>query len=111
MVASPCGSPQDNPKRLNSPSRDTNLAAPAAIQPRALRSTPERQLSARLPQPAATMDGEAQKPGSRGVTNVLSEAKPTPKDLQLNESLVEFLKSINNFETPEGNDRRCDAAR
>ena len=41
-----------------------------------------------------------------GITHPLSEAKPEPKDLKANEQLIEYLKSINNFETPEGNDRR-----
>lgn len=53
------------------------------------------------------MDGQPKK--HLGTTNVLSEAKPTPKDLELNGDLIEYLKSINNFETPEGNDRRYDS--
>ena len=51
---------------------------------------------------------DEQKKKYQGTTNVLSEAKPTPRDLELNGDLIEYLKSINNFETPEGNDRRCD---
>ena len=54
---------------------------------------------------------DEQKKKYQGTTNVLSEAKPTPRDLELNGDLIEYLKSINNFETPEGNDRRCDPSR
>ncbi|KAF1968224.1 Poly(A) polymerase [Bimuria novae-zelandiae CBS 107.79] len=41
-----------------------------------------------------------------GVTDPISEAQPTKQELQLNEQLIEYLKRINNFETPEGNERR-----
>lgn len=41
-----------------------------------------------------------------GVTNPLSEDPPNALDLKANEQLIEYLKSINNFESPEGNDRR-----
>lgn len=51
------------------------------------------------------MDG-AQPKKKWGITHPLSEAKPEPKDLKANEQLIEYLKSINNFESPEGNDRR-----
>lgn len=49
---------------------------------------------------------DAQPKKKWGITHPLSEAKPEPKDLKANEQLIEYLKSINNFETPEGNDRR-----
>jgi poly(A) polymerase len=52
------------------------------------------------------MDGTQQPKKKWGITHPLSEAKPEPKDLKANEQLIEYLKSINNFESPEGNDRR-----
>lgn len=53
--------------------------------------------------PPFAMDGQ---PKRWGVTHPISEAKPTEIDLKLNDQLIEFLKEKNNFETPEGTDRR-----
>lgn len=52
------------------------------------------------------MDGTQQPKTKWGITHPLSEARPDPHDLRANEQLIEYLKSINNFESPEGNDRR-----
>ncbi|KAF9734854.1 hypothetical protein PMIN02_007768 [Paraphaeosphaeria minitans] len=41
-----------------------------------------------------------------GVTRSLSDDPPSAFDLKANDQLIEYLKSINNFESPEGNDRR-----
>ncbi|KAF1995709.1 Poly(A) polymeras-like protein [Amniculicola lignicola CBS 123094] len=50
------------------------------------------------------MDGQKKK--QWGVTNPISEAHPSSSDLALNDSLIEALKAQNNFETPEGQNRR-----
>jgi hypothetical protein len=109
LIASPCGNPRHSPPRLAIPSHDnpsdTRLTRPLR---------PSRQRSAAPPSscPSArrsrlpTMDGTQQPKKKWGITHPLSEAKPEPKDLKANEQLIEYLKSINNFESPEGNDRR-----
>ncbi|KAF2466457.1 Poly(A) polymeras-like protein [Lindgomyces ingoldianus] len=50
------------------------------------------------------MEGQPKK--QWGVTSAISEAQPGPRDLELNDQLVEVLKRENNFETPEGTENR-----
>lgn len=50
------------------------------------------------------MDGQQKR--QWGVTNPISEAQPTEADLKLNDQLVDYLKTKNSFETPEGSEKR-----
>lgn len=49
---------------------------------------------------------ETQQKRQWGVTSAISEAHPTKADLELNDQLLDYLKKQNNFETPEGSERR-----
>jgi poly(A) polymerase len=41
-----------------------------------------------------------------GVTAAISNASPTPQELQLNQTLIEELRNQNNFEPPEDTEKR-----
>ena len=41
-----------------------------------------------------------------GISPAISEAHPSEADLKLNEQLLDALKKEDNFETPEGQERR-----
>lgn len=49
---------------------------------------------------------EGQQKQQWGVTKPILEAHPTESELKLNDQLVETLKRENNFETPEGSEKR-----
>lgn len=74
-------------------------AAPSQLRAPACASSCDRPRS-----PAPAMENTPQK---WGITNPISVATPSEKDNMLNDQLVAYLKEQNNFETPEGTDRRC----
>ena len=43
-----------------------------------------------------------------GVTDPMSKDPPTPRDLKLDEALLQELKGRNEFEAQEETNRRCD---